>query len=136
LSRYIIRNKAEYYRLLQAVRDTGIWEDWIVFLLKGIEQTSQETIILISHIRELMQDYKQRLRAQFKFYSQDLLNNLFSHPYTKIEFLEQDLGVHRQTASKYLDDLVNAGFLRLEKIGKHHFYINEPLFELFTNRGV
>ncbi len=132
LSRYIIRHKGDYYRLLQDVRDTGNWEAWILFMLAGIEQTAQETIDLVTHIRELMQDYKKRIRDDFKFYSQDLLNNLFSHPYTKIEFLEEDLQIHRQTASKYLDDLVHTGFLRLEKIGKHNFYINEPLFNLFT----
>lgn len=134
LSRYIIKHKSDYYRLIQDVRDTGNWEDWILFMLAGIEQTAQETIDLVTHIHELMQDYKQRIRDEFKFYSQDLLNNLFSHPYTKIEFLEEELQIHRQTASKYLDDLVHAGFLRLEKIGKHNFYINQPLFNLFTKR--
>ena len=135
LSHFIIRNKADYYRLLQEVRNTENWEAWILFMLKGVEETAQETILLIAQIRTLMQDYKSRIRAKFKFYSQDLLNNLFSHPYTKIEFLEKDLNIHRQTASKYLDELVDAGFLSLEKIGKHHFYINEPLFQIFTKRG-
>lgn len=131
LSRFIIKNKADYYRLLQNVRDTADWEKWILFILNGIEETAKETIELVTQIRELMHNYKQGLRHSFKFYSQDLLNNLFSHPYTKIEFLEKDLGIHRQTASKYLDALVKANFLRLEKIGKHHFYINEALYNLF-----
>ncbi len=134
LSRFIIRNKSDYYRLLQKVRDTDCWEEWICFMLKGIEETAQETIRLIADIRALMIDYKTRIRAEFRFYSQDLLNNLFSHPYTKIEFIEKDLGIHRQTASKYLVELVNGGFLRLEKIGKHHFYINEPLFQIFSRK--
>jgi len=134
LSHFIIRNKADYYRLLQEVRNTDNWEDWILFMLKGVEETAQETIRLIAQIGTLMQDYKTRIRAEFKFYSQDLLNNLFSHPYTKIEYLEKDLNIHRQTASKYLEELVEAGFLRLEKIGKHHFYINDPLFLIFTHR--
>jgi Fic family protein len=135
LSRYIIRNKASYYTLIQDVRDSGNWESWILFMLTGIEQTAKETIDLVISIRELMDDYKQRLKDTCHFYSQDLLNNLFSHPYTKIEFLEADLGIHRQTASKYLKELAAAGFLRLEKIGKHHFYINEPLFNLFIIRA-
>ena len=132
LSRYIIQNKADYYKLLQEVRDKENWEEWILFMLKGVELTSIETINLINNIRELMQDYKISIREEFKFYSQDLIDNLFFHPYTKIEFLEHDLKIHRQTASKYLDELVSGGFLKLEKIGKHRFYINEPLFALFT----
>jgi Fic family protein len=135
LSRYIINSKSDYYRLLQEVRDKGNWEEWILYMLKGIEETSIETISLILKMRELMQDYKQRIRANYKFYSQDLLNNLFRHPYTKIEFLERDLKVSRQTASKYLDELAKGGFLKKEKMGKHNFYINVPLFELFLPKN-
>ena len=131
LSRYIIQHKIEYYRLLQDVRVNAIWEEWILFMLKGVEETSIQTIHLINGIRELMQDYKTRIRGQYKFYSQELLNNLFSHPYTKIEFIENDLKVHRQTASRYLEELVKGGFLEMEKIGKHHFFINRPLLNLF-----
>ena len=81
---------------------------------------------------DLMMDYKHRIREQFKFYSQDLLNNLFCHPYTKIEFLEKDLDVTRQTASKYLDSLSDKGFLKKMKIGVNIYYINEPLFDIFS----
>ncbi len=132
LSRYIIRNKNEYYRLLQSVRDNDQWEEWIIFMLDGVIQTSQETITLINSMKTIMQDYKIKIRNNFKFYSQDLLNNLFYHPYTKIDFLEKELNIHRQTASKYLEDLTEAGLLQVEKIGKHKFYINKPLFDLFS----
>jgi Fic family protein len=134
LSRYIIRNKGDYYRLLQEVRDKNNWEEWILFMLKGVELTSIKTINLINSIRNLMQEYKVKIRENYKFYSQDLMNNLFFHPYTKIEFLEKDLKIHRQTASKYLDELVNGGFLHLEKIGKHHYYINRPLYDLLSGK--
>jgi len=100
-------------------------------MLKGVEETAVNTIELIKNIRNLMQDFKFRIRENYKFYSQDLLNNLFRHPYTKIEFLEQDIRVSRQTAAKHLDKLAEDGFLRKEKIGKHNFYINDPLFNLF-----
>ena len=67
-----------------------------------------------------------------KLYSQDLLNNLFRHPYTKIEYIERDLAVSRITAAKYLDRLGQAGFVRKQKIGNSNYYINEPLFALLT----
>lgn len=131
LSRYIIKTKSDYYRLLQEVRDHEAWEEWILYLLKGVEETSKETIQMITQIRTLMQDYKIRIRDTYKFYSQDLLNNLFRHPYTKIEFVEHDLRVNRQTAAKYLDELAEGSFLKKEKLGRNNFYINEPLFRLF-----
>uniref|UniRef100_UPI00262F36CF Fic family protein n=1 Tax=uncultured Lutibacter sp. TaxID=437739 RepID=UPI00262F36CF len=105
LSRYIIEHKADYYRLLQEVRETDNWENWILYMLDSIEQISKETIVLIGKIRDLIFEYKNLLRNNYKFYSQDLLNNLFKHPYTKIEFIENDLGVSRITASKYLNQL-------------------------------
>lgn len=133
LSSYIIRTKSEYYRLLQEVRDKEDWEAWILYMLQGIEITSRSTIVLINKIKELMQEYKQKIRNNYKFYSQDLLNNLFKYPYTKIEFLQKDLNVHRQTAANYLDQLVKDGLLKMEKFGKSNYYINEPLFLLFKN---
>ncbi len=132
LSRYIILNKGEYYKLLQEVRETGNWENWLLFMLDGIEQISRETIELIGKIRDLMFEYKNLLRDNYKFYSQDLLNNLFKHPYTKIEFVERDLGVSRITAAKYLNELAKDGLLRKEKLGTGNYYINERLMNLLT----
>jgi Fic family protein len=134
LSRYIIQHKAAYYRHLQAVRDESDWEGWVLFMLQGIEETAIQTIALIEQIRTMMMDYKQRLRSEFpKLYSQDLLNNLFRHPYTKIEFVQNELGVTRKTASSYLTQLVEGRFLSLLKMGRSNFYLNEPLFNLFIN---
>jgi Fic family protein len=132
LSRFIIKNKIQYYQLFQEVRETISWDKWIIFMLKAVEETSKETIEIIQEIKILMQEYKQKIRSQYKFYSQELLNNLFKHPYTKIEFLVNDLNVSRQTASKYLDELVNGGFLEVYKYGKNKYYLNRPLFEIFT----
>jgi len=134
LSRYIIKNKYDYYRLLQEVRDYEKWEEWILYVLKGVEETAKETIILIEEIRKLMQDYKHRIRsAHPKIYSQDLLNNLFKHPYTKIEFLEKDINLNRKTVAKYLNVLADSGFLEKIKLGKANFYINMPLYNLFKD---
>lgn len=134
LSRFIIRDKAAYYRLLQSVRDEGHWEKWIVYMLNGIEETARQTIELIGQIRQLMQEVKQRLRKEWpKLYSQDLLNNLFRHPYTKIEFVMQDLGVSRPTASSYLSQLVDSGLLSLHKIGRNNYYVNDRLVLLLMS---
>ncbi len=134
LSRYIVRNKADYYRHLQTVRDTGEWAAWVLYILRAVEETSRQTIAQIQGIKELMQTTKHRLRSELpRLYSQDLVNNLFRHPYTKIEFVERDLGVSRQTATKYLSDLTAAGFVQKMKLGRTNFYVNEPLFKLLSN---
>lgn len=131
LSRYIIRNKGEYYRQLQSVRDTDEWEPWILYMLEAVEQTSQQTILLVNGIKDLMMDYKHRIRSGYpRLYSQDLINNLFRHPYTKIEFLMRDLNISRLTAAKYLDTLAADGFLVKEKIWRSNYYVNLPLFNL------
>ncbi|MBN2856881.1 MAG: Fic family protein [Candidatus Delongbacteria bacterium] len=135
LSRYIIEHKMEYYKLLQEVRETGNWENWLIYILSGIEETSRETIVLIKKIQKAMLKLKHKIRADYKFYSQELLNNLFNHPYTKIEFLENDLGVSRITAANYLNKLAQDGILRKEKLKTGNYYINEKLFELLTRKG-
>jgi cell filamentation protein, protein adenylyltransferase len=132
LSRYIIEHKADYYKLLQEVRETDNWENWVLYMLDSIEQISKETIVLIGKIKDLIFEYKNLLRDNYKFYSQDLLNNLFKHPYTKIEFIENDLGVSRITASKYLNLLAKDGVLKKEKLGTGNYYINEKLIKILT----
>lgn len=135
LSRYIIRNKAMYYQTLQAVRDRDEWEQWILFMLKGVESTAEETIILVGEISRLMTDYKNRMRSlPGRVYSHELLNNLFNHPYTKIEFIQRDLGVNRITATKYLNSLTTAGLVEKIKQGRTNYYFNMPLIELLMGR--
>jgi Fic family protein len=136
LSRYINQNKADYYRLLQAVRSENAWEEWVLFILNGVEETSRQTIMLIEEINRLMLAAKQKMRAELpKIYSQDLLNNLFRHPYTKIEFVVEELQVTRKTAAKYLDELVDIGLLQKHRITKDNFYLNVGLYELLLNVG-
>lgn len=127
LSRHIVSTKADYYRLLQAVRDADAWEEWVEYMLHAVEQTAAQAIRTIHAMKESLFDYKHRIRGNFKFYSQDLINNLFMHPYTKIEFIERDLGVSRLTASKYLDALDAGGFVRKMKIGRSNYYVNLAL---------
>ena len=138
LSRYITHNKGDYYRLLQAIRDKEEnieeWHNWILFILKGIEETSLNTIKMIRAIDGLMREYKSVLRPLFgKQYKHELLNNLFFHPYTKIEFIQRDMQVARNTASKYLDMIVKTGLVEKVKVGKSNYYFNTKLIDLFLN---
>ena len=139
LSRYITHHKGEYYALLQAIRDKNEdnakeWEDWIVFMLKGVEETAANTIELVKGISLLMAEYKNILRPLFdKAYKHELINNLFFHPYTKIDYMQHDMMVQRKTASKYLDKIVEAGLLEKLKIGRENYYINVKLRNLFLN---
>lgn len=136
LSRYINQNRGEYYRLLQEVRLSHAWESWVLYMLDGIEQTSIETVQLIYGIKSLMMEFKHRLREELpRIYTQDMLNHLFRHPYTKIEFVMEELQVHRNTAGKYLDEIVNVGLLAKHKLGKDNFYINVSLFNLLAGSG-
>lgn len=134
LSRYINTHKSEYYNLLQKVRTHDAWEEWILFMLVAVEKTAKQTILIINNIKELMQSEKHILREKCpKIYSQDLLNNLFKHPYTKIDFVTRDLWVVRQTASKYLDEITTLGILQKEKIWTENYYIHKDLFNLLKN---
>jgi Fic family protein len=135
LSRAIVRTKADYYRLLQTVREQDTWEEWVLYMLGGVEQTAREGITTIQAIKALLMDYKHRIRAGYRFYSQDLINNLFSHPYTKIDFVQRDLKVSRLTATRYLEALAKDGFLEKQKIGRHSYYINEPLYRILTGEA-
>lgn len=132
LSRQIVKTKPDYYRLLQAVREQDAWESWVLYILTAIEITASDTIETIQAIRVALQDAKHRIRARYKFYSQDLINNLFTHPYTKIEFVERDMKVSRLTATKYLDALTEGGFLQKQKRGRSNYYINIALNAILT----
>ncbi len=133
LSGYIIRTKADYYRLLQAVRDHGQWDEWVTYVLKGIEETARDSISLITDIRTLMGDYKRRIRHEHSaMYSQDLINNIFRQPYTRIDLLAQDLQIHINTARGYMNTLVVDGYLSKHKIGRTVYYVNDRLFALLS----
>ena len=132
LSRYIVCNKADYYQKLQNVRENGEWEPWVLYMLDSVETTSRQTITIIQEIGTAINQYRDGIRESCKFYSQDLINNLFYHPYTKIEFLTQALNITRPTATKYLDALCAEGYLQKEKIGRSNYYINKALFGILT----
>ena len=132
LSRRILQTKSEYYRLLQVVRDQDAWEAWVLYMFECVEHTARDAIATVHALREAFYAAKHRIRDGYKFYSQDLLNNLFSHPYTKIEFVQKDLSVSRITATKYLDLLARDGVLEKRKVGRNNYYVNTALAGIST----
>jgi Fic family protein len=136
LSRPLMRWKTEYYRLLQAVREEDAWEDWVVFMLLCVENAALDGCFTVARIRDVLQRTKHQVRSEHKFYSQDLMNHLFSHPYTKIEFLMSALDVSRLTATRYLEALVVSGVLRKAKIGRSNYYINAALWEILAGENM
>lgn len=133
LSRFITTHKADYYRLLQAVRTDQSWEEWVLFMLAGVETTAKQTTQLILDIDALMQQTATIIQKKAaKLYSKDLLESLFIQPYTKIEFIESRLGVSRQTASKHLNALEEMGILQSVKMGNTKFFIHQAFYELLS----
>lgn len=132
LSGALLRTQRDHDRLLQGVHANDDWEAWVVYMLDAVEQAALESITTIQAIKALLLDYKLRIRAEHRFYSRELINNLFTYPYTRIEFIQHDLKVSRLTATRYLDVLAAGGFVRKRKTGRSNYYINEPLFRILT----
>lgn len=134
LSRYIFRHKADYYRLLQEVRLNRLWEDWILYMLEAVSHTSQSTLQLIRDMEKTMQHYASCIRKEApRMFSQELLNHLFSYPYTKIEYLMHNLQVSRNTAIRYLEKLQEINLIEKRKSGRSNFYMNKQLVQLLMN---
>ena len=134
LSRYIITHKADYYRLLSDVSFNDGLNEWILFMLRGVEEIARETIQTIKSIETLMNETKNIIIEQKpKIYSKDLLEALFYHPYTKKAFIVEHLKISRPTVTNYLNELENIGILSSKKIGKEIFYIHTKLFDLFKD---
>ena len=130
LSQYIIKHKSDYYRLLQEVRTKENYIEWIIFMLDAVEETSNNTCDLIENIEKMMNKTKKLIQEKLpKIYSKDLVETLFLHPYTKIEFLVYRLNITRKTSSKHLKELVSIGVLKEIKIGRNIYFINIELFE-------
>lgn len=131
LSKYIIENKDEYYLRLRGVAEEGNWEDWILYMLNGVVETSKYTSKKISEIIQAMKDTKEIIRTnEPKIYSKDLLEVLFKQPYVKIKFLE-DAGIAKRiTAGRYLNRLEALGVLKSQKVGRERLYVNKKFYEI------
>jgi len=132
LSKYIIKNKNQYYKKIRAVTEKQDWEGWILFMLKGVEETAIYTLEKINGINELM--HKTIAHAKEKLpsrvYSKELIELLFEQPYCKVKFLVDIDIAKRQTAAEYLQELEKIGILKSEKVGVENLYLNVKLFEI------
>lgn len=133
LSRYIIDHKAAYYEGLRRVTEEGSWEDWVLYMLSAVEETSARTQDRINRILALMESVAELVKARAPgIYSKDLIEVVFQHPYCEIQFLERaGLGT-RQTCAKYLRELERLDILHGEKVGREVYFINRGLVELLT----
>lgn len=133
LSRYIIEHKGDYYASLRRVTEDGAWEAWVLFMLRAVETTALKTHQRVLDIRALMQRTTEKVRGELpRIYSKDLIEVLFSQPYCKIRFLEQAGIGHRQTASKYLQELDRIGVLKRVDVGREAYFVNTEFFDLLT----
>ncbi len=130
LSKYILKYRSNYYKLLQEVRKKEYWTNWIIYILRSVSHTAKDTIQLIKQINSLFKDYKYSIRKNHKFYSHDLINNIFTYPYTKVKLLEKEIKVSRATATRYLDLLAQDGVLKKQNIGRKSYYVNTKLLNL------
>lgn len=136
LSKFIIRNKSSYYGLLQSVTNGGKWEEWILFILQAVEETAEETLLLVKEINILLEKTAEEIREKLPgIYSRELINLIFFEFYTKTSYIEEGLNISRKTASKYLNNLEEEGFLVSEKIGRERIYLNKELFKIVKDAG-
>jgi Fic family protein len=133
LSRFIIQHKADYYRLLLGVTADGAWDEWILYLLKGIEETALWTLAKLQAMRQLFDATAQYVREQRpKIYSHELVEAIFAQPYSRIRNLVDADIVGRQAASRYLKELVEIGVLHEQKVGREVLFLNHRLLALLT----
>lgn len=136
LSKYIIRNKSIYYKLLNDVKTKGSWEEWILYITAGIEETATETLNLVKIIDDYINKTAESIKAVLPdIYKRELADLLFFEFYTKNKFIMDGLGVSRRTAYTYLSKLIEKGFLKAKQVGKEKVYFNEGLFQLVKKFG-
>jgi len=134
LSSYINENKSQYYNLLNNVNGKDNWEEWILYILKAIEETSNNTIIKINSIKTLLEKtIKKTKEKASKIYRKELIELLFEQPYSKIDFVVNRLGVERKAASRYLKKLEEIGILKSQKVGRETIYVNLELIKILKN---
>ncbi len=131
LSRYIIEHKAEYYNKLRQVTETESWHEWILYMIKAVEETSVLTLSKIESITEAINTTGKEIeKKRPKLYSKNLVELIFQKPYCKRQFIE-DAGIAKlKTAGTYLVELEKIGILKSAQVGKEKLYLNHKLLSI------
>ena len=136
LSRFIIQNKADYYRLLRKVTSHNVWEEWVLYMLRGVEETAYWTTAKIGAIRKLTSLTAEHMKAKAsKIYSLELVHLIFEMPYCRIQNLVEAKICERQAASRYLKQLVEIGVLEEQAAGREKVFLHPKLLTLLTRDG-
>jgi Fic family protein len=136
LSRFIIQNKADYYRLLRKVTSHNAWEEWVLYMLRGVEETAYWTTAKIGAIRKLTSLTAEHMKAKAsKIYSLELVHLIFEMPYCRIQNLVEAKICERQAASRYLKQLVEIGVLEERAAGREKVFLHPNLLTLLTRDG-
>lgn len=134
LSKYILDNKNDYYRLLSEVTETNIWENWILYILDAVKETSIFTLQKVNAIFDNYNAVIEKVKAEASdIYSHELIDVIFSQPYCKISILQDQKIASRNTASKYLRKLEEIGILTSETVGRETLYKNVSLYAILSN---
>ena len=144
LSRYITHNKSTYYQLLKKVQeqnDKESWREWIFYMLRAVQNTAEQGIDTVGRINKLLEGHKGLIedhrkespKKKSKIYSQELLNSLFSHPYTTRQYLEEKLKRSYLTVASYLKELEEIGILERRRLGRKDYYVNTKLVQMLAN---
>ncbi|MGB4780207.1 Fic family protein [Microbacterium sp.] len=132
LSRYIIAHKDDYYRLLLDVTRNEAWEKWILFMLAAVAATARATLIKIDGIQSLQASVREHVRHTSTGSNSDLLDVLFEQPYCRIGNVIERCEVSRPTATKWLNELVDAGVLRDIRVGRERLFINGDFVDILA----
>ncbi len=136
LSRFIIQNKADYYRLLRKVTSHNAWEEWVLYMLRGVEETAYWTTAKIGAIRKLTSLTAEHMKAKAsRIYSLELVHLIFEMPYCRIQNLVEAKICERQAASRYLKQLVEIGVLEEQAAGREKVFLHPKLLTLLTRDG-
>lgn len=133
LSGYIVRNKSTYYRLLREVTENDAWEDWICFMLDAVDETAKQTLAMLHRVHEAINRSAEIARTGMnRGYSKELIEVIFSQPYTRISHVEKAGVAKRNTASLYLKELERLGILKGLKLGRERMFLNPSLMEALS----
>ena len=132
LSKYILKNRDEYYRKLNAVTAKGEWKEWLIYIIQAVDTQALATKVDILKIKDLMDDYKKISKSKPVNSSQEMIDYIFSNPFYTTSSMSKKLGIHRNTTRKYFKELENAGIVDKFKHKQGNIYYNQSFLNILS----